>query len=264
MQIRFRCDPALLGLLPPPVPAREALPDWLRTMPANAASDMHGGGSIRTVKQCPPFVDAMMHGFVMTLPCDVQVQGGRLSWDWNLPRPATATHPRAPMSFHAAAQVSGTPFMRPGQLVVKFNSFWTIRLEPGWSLFVTHPVNRDDLPFRLLTGLVDADAFHQVGILFPAVWLDPGFEGTLPRGMPVAHCIPVRRDALVLETGAFDAAEQQRYEDTARVLLEETGHYRQLSRAARSGDPGSAVQPPATVEAGAQAGRTEEQQPGPA
>ena len=257
MRVRFRCDPALLGLLPPPVPARDALPDWLRRMPAHAPSDLHDGAPIRTVKHCPPFVDAMMQGFVMTLPCDVRVEGGTLSWSWDLPRPATAAHPRAPMSFHAAAQVSGTPFMRANQLVVKFNAFWTIRLEPGWSLLVTHPINREDLPFRLLGGLVDADRFHEVGILFPAVWLDPGFQGVLPRGLPVAQCIPVRREALVLDTAAFDAEEQARYEATARVLLEGTGHYRRITRGASAG-------PDTPLEQGAQPSRVEDQQSGPA
>ena len=52
---------------------------------------------------------------------------------------------------------------------MKFNSFWTIQLDAGWSLFATHPVNRDDLPFRLLSGLVDADRFYDGGINFPAV-----------------------------------------------------------------------------------------------
>lgn len=231
MRVRFRCDPNLLASLSPPVPARDALPDWLRSMPGMAASDMHDGAPIRTVKQCPPFVDAMMQGFVMTLPCDVQVRDGVLSWNWDVPALATGTHPRAPMSFHAAAQVEGTPFVRGEQLVVKFNSFWTIRLDPGWSLLVSHPVNRDDLPFRLLSGLVDADRFHEVGILFPAIWLDPGFEGVLPRGMPVAQCIPVQRDAMTLDIGAFDADEQARYEATARILTEETGHYRRVTRA---------------------------------
>ena len=236
MRIRFRCDPALIDILPRPAPAREFLPGWLREMPRHAFSDLHGE-DVRTVKHCPPFVDAMSQGFVIPLPCDVIVQDGRLSWDWDIPALSVAMHPRAPISFHAPAQVEGTPFRQPGlpgQVIVKFNSFWTIELEPGWSLLAMHPVNRADLPFRLLGGLVDADRFHDVGILFPAVWLDPGFSGVLPRGMPVAQCVPVRREAPVLEFEGFDAAGQRRYADTAATLLSGSGHYRKSFRAARS------------------------------
>lgn len=234
MRIKFRCDPALIDSLPRPAPAREFLPGWLREMPRHAFSDLHDE-DVRTVKHCPPFVDAMSQGFVIPLPCDVTVQDGRLSWDWNIPALSIAMHPRAPISFHAPAQVEGTPFHQPKQVIVKFNSFWTIELEPGWSLFATHPVNRADLPFRLLSGVVDADRFHDVGILFPAVWLDPGFSGVLPRGMPVAQCIPVRREAAVLDCAAFDTTDQRRYADTAHTLLSSSGHYRKQGRAPRSG-----------------------------
>ena len=233
MLIKFRCDPALIDRLPRPAPARDFLPDWLRQMPRQVFSDLHDQ-VVRTVKHCPPFLDAMSQGFMIPLPCDVLVQEGRLSWNWDIPLPSLATHPRAPMSFHAPAQVSGTPFHQQGQVIVKFNSFWTIELEDGWSLFATHPVNRADLPFRLLSGVVDSDRFHDVGILFPALWLDAGFSGVLPRGMPVAQCMPVRREVAVLDFAAFDGDESGRYEDTAQRLLGSSGHYRKLFRAERS------------------------------
>ena len=106
MRMIFRCDPALSDHLPRPLPARTALPDWLRAMPAKAHSDIHGR-EIRTVKQCPPFVDAMMEGFLIPLPCDVAVDRGRFSWDWDLPEPSVPDHARAPLSFHVAAQLVG-------------------------------------------------------------------------------------------------------------------------------------------------------------
>ena len=236
MRITFRCDPALLGHIPPPVPARAALPDWLRSMPATAVSDLHGG-PVRTVKQCPPFVDAMAHGFVIPLPCDVVAEDGRLSWHWDLPLPMLGAHPRSPLSFHAPAQVEGSPFHQADCAIVKFNSFWTIALEPGWSLFATHPANREDLPFRLLTGLVDADRFSDVGILFPAVWKDPGFTGVLRRGTPIAHCFPVQRTSLELDIGPLDREGCAHYAATAAALLGGPGVYRRRHRARRGRSP---------------------------
>ncbi len=243
MRVVFRCDPALRDTLPAPVPAREALPGWLRDMAPRATSELHGGEAVRTVKQCPPFIDAMSHGFIIPLPCDVRIEAGRLSWDWDIPLLAAALHPRSPISFHTPAQLEGTPLHRPGQVAVKFNSFWTIELEPGWSLLATHPVNRDDLPFRLLTGMVDCDRYHDVGILFPAVWTDPGFDGVLPRGTPVAQCIPVRRESLTLQVETLGDGEAARYDAAARALLEAPGHYRRAYRAARSGAAEALAQP---------------------
>ena len=232
MRVIFRCDPALVDRIPRPRPARSALPNWLRDMPAESFSETHGL-DIRTVKQCPPFVDAMSYGFVMPLVCDVEAHKGKLSWNWNLPSLSVNSHPRSPLSFHVPAQTTGTPFHDPCRAIVKFNSFWTIELEAGYSLFATHPVNRADLPFRLLTGLVDSDRFASVGILFPAVWIDPDFTGVLPAGTPVAQCFPVARETIDLAFEPFSEEGGRLYDETARALLTERGVYRRRYRARR-------------------------------
>jgi hypothetical protein len=232
MRITFRCDPALSEHLPRPVPARGMLPDWLRAMPAKAHSEIHGR-EIRTVKQCPPFIDAMAYGVMILLPCDIQVDRGAFSWAWDIPEPRTAGHPRAPLSFHVAAQFPDAPFARDGQAAIKFNSFWTIEVEAGWSLFATHPVNRDDLPFRLISGLVDADRFHDGGINFPAIWLQPDFSGVLPKGTPVAQCFAVPRVAPQLEFECFDEAHKAAYAKTVAEVLSSPGVYRKRFRARR-------------------------------
>src|ERR1700682_2187512 len=144
-----------------------------------------------------------------------------------------AGHPRAPLSFHVAAQFPDAPFAKDGQAAIKFNSFWTIELEPGWSLFATHPVNRDDLPFRLIAGLVDSDRFHDGGINFPAIWARPDFSGVLPRGTPVAQCFAVPREAPQLEFECFDQPHQAAYAKTVAEVLSNPGVYRKRFRARR-------------------------------
>lgn len=234
MHITFRCDPALIDLLPRPVPAKAALPDWLREMAPRVPSAVHGR-AIRTVKQCPPFVDAMVHGFMVLLPCDVTVEKGRFSWDWALPALTLSGHPRAPLSFHVREQIAGSPLAHGARSAIKFNSFWTIELEPDWSLMCVHPVNRDDLPFRLVTGLVDADGFNDVGINFPAVWTDPGFVGVLPRGTPIAQCYPVPRAPPTLSWEPMTTGQVERYDTLAAKIMAGPGVYRKFYRRKRSG-----------------------------
>ncbi len=231
MRVAFRCPPELEPLLPRPRPARQALPAWLRAMPAEAeAADL--GFAVRTLKQCPPFVDAMAAGFVMPLACDLRVEAGAFAWDWDPPpHGPTGPYTRAPVSCHFAEQAAGTPLHDPDALVVKFNSFWTIRLPAGWSLFCTHPVNRADLPFRTLSGLVDCDAFSESFVHFPAVWSDPDFCGVLPAGTPVAQCIPVPRQTLELDIGALEEDGAQAFAGVQDELAKEPGVYRKRYRA---------------------------------
>jgi hypothetical protein len=235
MKVTFRCDPALEPILPKPFPAKLGLPDWLKQMPMTAFSEFHGR-DIRTVKQCPPFVDAMTAGFLVPLPCDVHCERGKFDWDWDLPATSVPEQTRAPLNFHVAAQLEGSPLAQGERPAVKFNSFWTIELEPGWSLLATHPINRFDLPFRTLTGLVDADRFNEIGVFFPALWTDPDYIGVLPKGLPVVQCIPLRRESLALSYEAMDSERLERFAALSREILEKPGVYKRKFRV-RKGEP---------------------------
>ena len=172
----------------------------------------------------------MTHGFVIWLPCDITVSAGQFSWDWQLPAMAVPGHPRAPLSFHVPEQVADSPLAHGHRSILKFNSFWTIELDPGWSLMAVQPINRDDLPFRLISGVVDADQFNDVGINFPATWNDPNFSGVLPRGMPIAQCYPVSREIPMLVCEAMSEARIRRYDELATQIMNGPGVYRRQHR----------------------------------
>jgi hypothetical protein len=232
MQVTFRCPPELLEILPRPVPAKDGLPEWLRTMPGEAlVAEL--GAEIRTLKHCPPLIDAMRAGFLMPLAADVRVADGAFSWDWDPPPTELGRTTRSPLSFHHAEQATGSPLHDPSQLFIKFNSFWTIALEPGWLLLAMHPANRPDLPFETLTGLIDADLYGDGLIHFPARWRDPDFAGVLPRGTPVAQCVAVRREALELCVEPLAGAAAERFAALKDALAAEPGVYRKRYRAAK-------------------------------
>lgn len=182
-------------------------------------------GADRTVKQCPPFIDAMVHGFVICLPCDITVSAGRFSWDW--------PHSESPLAFHLASQVAGTPLDIENVSVLKFINFWAIETDPGVSVLFVHPVNRPDLPFRTLSGMVDTDGFRELPVHFPAQWVDPAFEGVLEKGTPVAQGIPVYRERLELDFGAFPSGEVGKLPALKREIAATPGYYRTRFRGGR-------------------------------
>ncbi|HEX2818051.1 MAG TPA: hypothetical protein VHN39_16785 [Phenylobacterium sp.] len=230
MTLTFRCPRELEGLLPAPIPAAQGLPDWLKAMPASAFSAMASGDD-DTVKRCPPFIDAMTGGFLIPLICDLRVENGEFTWDNDLPAGGSVSFPRSPIGFHDAGQVAGTPLFDADRFLIKFHNLWTIEAPPGYSLLFTHPVNRFDLPFTTLTGLVDCDRYHDAWINFPAHWRDAQFEGVLPRGTPVAQVFPVKRETWVARTAAFTEAETQRAHDLVNAIGREKGVYRRQFRA---------------------------------
>jgi len=230
LTLTFRCPKELEGLIPPPIPAALGLPDWFRTMPQQAFSAVAGGDD-DTVKRCPAFIDAMTQGFLIPLICDVTVKDGEFSWDNDLPPGGSVAYARSPIGFHDAGQVAGTPLFDPDRFLIKFHNLWTIETPPGYALLITHPANRFDLPFTTLTGWVDCDSYHDAWIHFPAVWRDEGFSGVLPKGTPVAHCIPVKREAWTSHTAAMTEAETQATHDVMHAIGREKGVYRRQYRA---------------------------------
>ena len=233
MKITLTCLPGYEDRLPRPSLAATGLPGWLKALPAQRESAVLEGAPVRTVKQCPPFLDAMRTGILFPLAADVAIRDGTFEWDWDLPMHPVARSTRSPVGFHVPEQAGGMPGVDPQAFAVKFNNFWTVGLPDGWSMLFTHPLNRLDLPFRTLSGIVDCDQWHDGFVHFPALWTDPDFSGVLPAGTPVAQGFPVRRDPLQLEFAAMDETALTRHVEIQDGLQAEPGLYRKAYRATR-------------------------------
>lgn len=211
MTLTFRCPAELAGVLPRPIPAVLGLPEWYKDMPQKSFNPTMGEET-QTVKKCPPFIDAMTYGFLIPLAVDIEVREGEFTWDFDLPQGFVGEYSHSPLGFHDPSQIVGGPFVDDDCFIIKFNNFWTIEAPTGYSLLCTHPVNRMDLPFTTLTGLVDCDTFYDTPLNFPARWHDLRFNGVLRKGTPIAQCMPVKRESWV---GHFEALSS---DATARMI----------------------------------------------
>src|SRR5215813_6870762 len=222
LTLKFRCPRELEGLLPQPVPASLGLPDWLKTMPTKALSPLKFCDE-ETVKRCPPFVDAMTSGFLIPLICDLRVENSQIIWDNEIPPGGELDFPRSPIGFHDEGQVTGSPLFEADRFVIKFHNLWTIEAPEGYAVFFTHPVNRLDLPFTTLSGLVDCDRYTDTWIHFPAHWHNTSFKGLIPKGTPIAQCITVKRESWIAETSSFTAEETQQVHELRNAIRREPG-----------------------------------------
>ena len=227
MHITARCHPLLEPILPKPVPARQALPGWLSEMPGEVAADSLGGEAVRTLKHCPPIIDALRLGVLILCPTDITVDNGEVSWDWDMPILPDADISRAPVGVHVPEQASGTPLAQEA-LILKFVNYWTLQSDPGWSLMFSHPAGYPDLPFQTIGGVVDCDLFKDGYVHFPAL-LSPTFEGVIPRGTPIAQVVPVQKQTkLFIETMSKTQIAENRA--IQQALGAQKGHYRKEFR----------------------------------
>jgi hypothetical protein len=232
MSLTFRCPAGLEDVLPRPIPAVAGLPNWFKSMPVKTFNPTMGGDT-QTVKKCPPFIDAMTYGFLLPLAIDLEYRDGEFSWDFEVPKGFVSEFSSSPIGFHDPSQAAGAPCVDEDRFILKFNNFWSIQAPPGYSLLFTHPVNRTDLPFTTLTGLVDCDSFYHTPVAFPARWNDPAFNGVLPKGTPVAQCLPVKRESWASRFDTLSGQANERMIETRDAIRQQGGVYRHQFRVSK-------------------------------
>lgn len=167
--------------VPKPEPVSKHMPEWYRKL---AGVD----DGVMTIKKCVPFLDAMTSGYVILSPVDVNFNGKEFV---NLAKVPV-------VSMHHKQQISevSVPFGFSNQ-PYKWENFFTVTTPKGYSTLFIHPLNRNDLPFMSISGIVDTDA-HPVPVNFP-FFLKEGFTGIIPAGTPLIQAIPFKRDTWVSE-----------------------------------------------------------------
>ena len=185
-----------LGLFPHPYPASRAVPEWFKGMPMDNEGE-------RSLKRCPPFLEAIVAGYIIPAPCDVDftvTPDGKMSW----------TSPYKVMAMHTRPQYAGAPFQN--QVVLKFKNPWVIRTPEGYCTFITGPVNRFDIPFIPLSGVVETATYYREVHLPMVSTLRPGSRFLLKRGEPLAQVIPIRHEQWTSQTQALDAGRRDAVE----------------------------------------------------
>lgn len=180
-----------------PIPAINDLPEWYKTM--NLTVDgkppgmtENGGGANYTVKGCTPFLDSLSAGYIFRLPCDISIKindEGTLNFSWLADISNLITS-------HDSRQVSNVPlsYHNDGG-ALKWRAGWTIHTPKGYSTLFTHPLNRQELPFYTLSGVVETDRY-QIATEFPFLMHHDRAEKEfiLEKGTPIVQAIPFKRD----------------------------------------------------------------------
>ena len=174
-----------------PEPAKNFIPGWYAKSPRYLKNGKpvieNGGVTNNSIKACMPFYDAMISGYVQKTWCDVyiEVNDEDYSFEYQYSRsPVIISHRDNP----SILDDSFYP------IEFTWKTYWMPRVPSGWSVMFTHPVNRIDLPFYSLSGIMDSDDFYHA---FPGnypFYLKKGFSGLIPAGTPMYQIIPIKRE----------------------------------------------------------------------
>jgi len=189
-EIQFLCTETWID---PPQPALKYIPDWYKKSHKYVGGgDFHihedGTPPVKDLKLCVPFLDSLTSGYIFCLWQDLYVSknnDGSTNFYWEQ---------EIPVISQRSLEVNRLLPRPEGHFANNF--IWEVplvaRVPRGYSVIITHPFNRFDLPFTTLTGVVDADSLLTTGN-YP-FFLKESFEGVIPAGTPIMQIIPFRRD----------------------------------------------------------------------
>jgi hypothetical protein len=176
------------------VPTKSVMPSWYKKINKWDNNKMFDKniGFTHTIKSCVPFLDSLTIGYVILLPYDLYIKNNDgdpfITW--------RATEQNKDVGFPAVREkLSSLDLVPAGHCSTEF--IWktsvanTVPL--GYSLLLTHPLNRYDLPFTTLSGVVDGGLVMSSMGSIP-FFIKKDFEGIIPQGTPILQLIPFRQE----------------------------------------------------------------------
>ncbi len=176
-----------------PVPSKKIFPEWYKNMSnyktKKPTFDEHTGNNNSTFKFCMPFLDSLTFGYVAVTPCDLVVERGFDDNDIKIHCNGMFDL----IGYRGSPSKHSMPIPEDYyQLEFTWLTHWEAQTPDGYSSFYTHPINRPDLPFYTVSGVMDTDKWYATGN--HPFFLKKGFEGLIPMGTPMMSIIPFKRD----------------------------------------------------------------------
>jgi hypothetical protein len=193
-------------LLDIPKPATNSVPQWFKndknfSNGSNNEIEMLKKQSEATYKMCVPVTDSLTAGYNILLPAAIYVTnaGDENNYvpnlHWQVTWPLCDVKPADILQSYPIPHDHSSIFFR-------WTVDWKITTPKDYSLWITHPAHRYDLPFTTINGFVDTDK-HPNPLVLP-FFVRNGFEGKIEEGTPIAQIIPIKRDEWKSEKAPLD------------------------------------------------------------
>jgi hypothetical protein len=189
----------------PPLPSKSFIPKWYKdgelwiSQDGSRVASSKESLKIAGMKTCVPFLDAMLSGYMIVSWHDLEIMknDGDISYRYvevidneivELSQEKTISmidkRPKA------LGHTIPAPAGHSKQHLV-FKGQWGIQVPRGWSVMLTHPFNRFELPFTTVSGFMDSDGFWSNGNI--PFYIKDGWTGIIPKGTPFAQIVPIKR-----------------------------------------------------------------------
>lgn len=172
-------------------PAKQNIPKWYKDISRWKDGKMTHypeGGIAQSVKHCLPYLESMTNGYLIHLPADILVarENGEPFITWK--------HYGDPL-FQARPKEAHSDIPFPAGYDQNVAIAWKLKtlfkVPKGYSVLVTHPFNRFDLPFITATAIIDGGYTVPQDANVP-FFLKEGFEGIIEKNTPIMQILPFK------------------------------------------------------------------------
>jgi hypothetical protein len=167
--------------------ASATVPDWYKKTP-KFLSGKFSEVDDRTFKACTPFLEAITTGYHLLLPADIMVsiKNGKQAFFWrNRDQLVDQRNPQSNPSLPVPHGYSNEHWV--------WKTFGSFTVPKDYSILFTHPLNRNDLPFYTLSGVLEGGYVLAPHGSIP-FFLKENFEGVIHQGTPIAQLIPFKNE----------------------------------------------------------------------
>jgi hypothetical protein len=177
------------SFMPDIFPSQKYLPEWYKNIKGRNINNIviNKDFVLKNIKNCMPVFDSFTTGYSVAMWTDMNFK-----WD-----EASNSHDffwqDGPAPINAREKLENEPLPIPeGYSDIHYIWYcpYSIEVPKGYSILVTHPLNRFDLPFITMSGIVDD--FMPTG--FIPVFFKKGQSGTIEQGTPILQIIPFKRE----------------------------------------------------------------------
>lgn len=188
-----------------PQPGTQFVPKWHRDgerfINVNDGSlnipspEFRAGG----MKSCAPFLDALISGYLVPLSYSIEIlkNNGKDPVEYRYVEKDSNGNYFEIGNFHLMDERGGAightiprpPGFSDNHMV--WTPLWGWETPKGWSSLVTHPLNRFDLPFMVMSGIMESDRFKSAGNV--PFFIKKDFVGIIEKGTPLFQIIPIKR-----------------------------------------------------------------------
>jgi len=187
-----------------PTPSTHNIPDWYRSEKLysngenNIINAYKNAPANLTYKACTPLIDTMTSGYIVKTSADIVItipKNKVKDFSWNVSWSVLDIQDKNVLGNYPVPHGYSSSMLR-------WHLDWIIKTPPGYSLWITHPSHRYDLPFLTINGFVDTD--KHPNRLFLPFFLKDNFEGIIEKGTPIAQILPIKRDHWLTDLKDYD------------------------------------------------------------